>query len=371
MPDLRVASRLASFRFQEPVADLEKVARHSASAMSSRAACAAPGSRLRVIAELTDAVPGTQLWTKPTSAKVAGPLRRPGGDRAGHRGRDRWSAHSRGRRARRAPHPGEPGRLGPAAQGLPGLEPWLQPRGLDEAQQLLRRAVALDPKYGAPPMRPWACTSFSGWSIASANQPDAEKAEALAAAERAVELAPRDPTVLEYAGMVYHDTGHHEKAVNAERRCVEVAPFNLVAWALCAFALGWAGEEARDVEEAQAILDGLFESATRSSLGAVLAVVPGGGVRPAGPLRGVRRGGAPEPGAEPRLLPGPGGAGERARVPGQGRRGSGELEAGGERQPGLHPSLLRSAGPRDHGPEDRAEKHFGGLRAAGLISSEV
>jgi tetratricopeptide (TPR) repeat protein len=48
--------------------------------------------------------------------------------------------------------------------------------------------------------------------------------------------------------------------VQVERLCVEVAPFNLVGWGYLAMCLGWAGDAA-EVEEAQEILDRLFEQA--------------------------------------------------------------------------------------------------------------
>src|SRR5262249_11238725 len=131
--------------------------------------------------------------------------------------------------------------------------------GVDEALVLLRQAVAKDPALGV------AHAALGMYLIQRVIFPcaahrDAERAEALAAVARAVDLAPRDPTVLDYAGVVWHDTGHHEKALSALRLCVQVAPFDLVGWGYLALVLGQAGEP-RQVEEAQAILDRLLQEA--------------------------------------------------------------------------------------------------------------
>jgi tetratricopeptide (TPR) repeat protein len=185
-----------------------------------------------------------------------------------------------------------------------------------------------------------------------------------------VELAPRDPTVLEYAGIVYHDTGHHQKAVNAELLCVEAAPFNLVAWGYLAFALGWAGE-ARDVEEAQAILDRLFETAPdHPSVPYWLWFRAGVFARQdrfAESAEAARRSLELNPGfflargAQANALGFLGKADEA--------RQSWKLAQGVN--PAFTPSFYVALAREIMVHEDRAQKHFGGLRAAGLVSSEV
>ena len=57
-------------------------------------------------------------------------------------------------------------------------------------------------------------------------EPDEDRANALAAAERATELSAGDPTVLRTLGNVLSNCGEHEKAVRALRRAVEIAPFD-------------------------------------------------------------------------------------------------------------------------------------------------
>ncbi len=75
--------------------------------------------------------------------------------------------------------------------------------------------------------------------------------------DRAIQLAPSDPEVLEHAGLVFVNCGKHERALHVLRRTVEIAQFDMVAWGYLGLALGWAGEDS-DVPEARAILDRLI-----------------------------------------------------------------------------------------------------------------
>jgi adenylate cyclase len=130
--------------------------------------------------------------------------------------------------------------------------------GLEQALAQARRAVELDPSYAA-------AHAFLGLYLIQrvihvlTPQLEEERAEALRAAEKAVELAPRDPKALENAGLVFYHCSLHERSLGALRRAVEIAPFNLVAWGYLALSLGVAGEEA-EVAEARRILDRLLET---------------------------------------------------------------------------------------------------------------
>ena len=89
------------------------------------------------------------------------------------------------------------------------------------------------------------------------DRPEEDRAEANIAATKAVELAPQDAEVLENAGLVWLHCSEYDQSVEALRRAVQIAPFNLVAWGYLGLALGWGGKE-RDAHEAEKILKKLI-----------------------------------------------------------------------------------------------------------------
>jgi adenylate cyclase len=130
--------------------------------------------------------------------------------------------------------------------------------GLDEGLTHLRRAVELDPRYAA-------AHAFLGMYLvervihAFTHRTEAERIEARAAVELALELAPGDPSVLENVGLVLLHCALWDRSVTALRRAVQIAPFNLVSWGYLGLALGWGGDAA-DAEEARKILGRLIEA---------------------------------------------------------------------------------------------------------------
>jgi serine/threonine protein kinase len=258
VPGLRVASHLASYRFQG-IPDLQKVAETLNIRYVLTGSLRRAGSRIRVMAELTDAMPGVQLWAKTYERGIedvfavqeeiareivsatGGQLIRAGSERASRtppENLDAWGL------VRRAYH------FWNHAFTLEGVE---------DSLNLLRRAVQMDPGYAA-------ARAFLGLYLIQrvvnfmSPNPSADVAEALAAAEAAIDLAPRDPEVLENAGLVYFNSGHYEDSVRALTRAVEIAPFNLVAWGYLGCAHAWTGED-RDVVEGEKILDRLLKTA--------------------------------------------------------------------------------------------------------------
>src|SRR5215204_51421 len=243
VPDLRVASHLASFRFKDSP-ELQKVAdtlniRYVLTGSLRRA-----GQRIRVTAELTEAAVGVQLWAKTYQRGIedvfevqeeiareivnatGGQLIRAGSERASRtppESLDAWGL------VRRAYH------FWNHAFTL---------EGVNDALNLLRRAVQLDPTYAA-------ARAFLGLYLIQrvvqfiSPEPAKDVAEALASAERAIDLAPRDPEVLENAGLVYFNTGQYQNAVAALTRAVDIAPFNLVAWGYLACAHVWSDDDSK------------------------------------------------------------------------------------------------------------------------------
>lgn len=258
VPDLRVASHLSSFRFKD-APDLQKVAdtlniRYVLTGSLRRA-----GPRIRVMVELTEAAVGVQLWAKTYQRAVedvfdvqeeiareivnatGGQLIRVGSERASRtppESLDAWGL------VRRAYH------FWNHAFTLDGV---------NDALNLLRRAVELDPTYAA-------ARAFLGLYLIQrvvqfiSPEPAKDVAEALESAERAIDLAPRDPEVLENAGLVYFNSGQYQNAVAALTRAVDIAPFNLVAWGYLACAHVWSGDDNK-AHEGLGILERLLKTA--------------------------------------------------------------------------------------------------------------
>ena len=121
--------------------------------------------------------------------------------------------------------------------------------GIAEALDLLRQAIQLDPAY-ANAHAFLALYLIERVVLMLTPTPDADRTEADNAAAAELELAPQDPEVLENVGLVWLHCGEYEKSVEALRRAVGIAPFNLVAWGYLGLTLGWGGKE-RDAGSGQ------------------------------------------------------------------------------------------------------------------------
>lgn len=259
VPGVRVPSQLASFRFKENVTDLREIARSLNCRYLLTGSLRRAGSRIRVAAELTDAVHETLIWSNrydrsledvfAVQDEIASAIV---GATGGQLIRVRAEEASI-----EAPEDLDPSGLVRRAYHF--VNHAYHFSAIDDAIELLRKAIAMDPGYAV-------AHAFLAFDLTqrminnSSSDVAKDFVEALAAAQRALELAPGDPEVLENAGLVLFNCFQAERALGVLRRAVEVAPFNLVAWGYLALCLGWAGDGPA-VTEGRAILDRLLESA--------------------------------------------------------------------------------------------------------------
>jgi serine/threonine protein kinase/Flp pilus assembly protein TadD len=258
VPGVRVASHLATYRYKSnELPDLSDIAAELNIRYVLTGSLRRGGNRIRVIVELADAVAGTVLWSHSYDRELAdlfavqeeiasaivratgGELIRAGSERAN----------------RAAPH--ELDAWGLVRKAYHFWNYSFNPAGIGDSLNLLRRAVELDPNYAN-------AHAFLGLyliekvALILSEHPEKDRAEAEAAVSRAFDLAPNDTEVLENAGLVWCHCGMWERAVQALRRAVQIAPFNLVAWGYLGFVLGCGGQKTKEATEGDRILTKLL-----------------------------------------------------------------------------------------------------------------
>jgi adenylate cyclase len=130
---------------------------------------------------------------------------------------------------------------------------------IEEAVRLAERAIAIDPNYAGA----HACLAsvlMQRVLNRHGDDPDQDRAQAQAAIERAVELAPNDPAVLRTLGNVSTYCGRHGRAVAAFRRAVQIAPFDFHSWGRLGRTLAYGGDP-EELREGHAILDRILAAA--------------------------------------------------------------------------------------------------------------
>jgi serine/threonine protein kinase/Tfp pilus assembly protein PilF len=259
VPGVRVVSQLASSRFKEDSGDLSSLARSLNIRYMLTGSVRRAGSKIRVIAEIDDAVAATQLWSQTydratddlfaVQEEVAQAIAAAAGGVV-IRDRTEQAAHA---------IPESLDAAGLVRKAYYFSTQVYHSEALDKALELLRRAVEIDPQYA--PAHAFLA-SFLIQRAVTYERPteDEDRAEALAAAERAILEGPGDPEVLENAGLGLVHSGKSEKAITTLRRAVEIAPLNFVAWGYLSLVLGWAGN-ATQMGEAHAILDRIIDQA--------------------------------------------------------------------------------------------------------------
>jgi serine/threonine protein kinase/tetratricopeptide (TPR) repeat protein len=259
VPGIRVASQLASFRFQSSEHDLTEVAKSLNARYVLTGSVRHGGKRIRVIAELADALEGTQLWSRTydhntddlfavqeqianaIATDVSGPLLRVRADHAGGTPSGELDAAGLVRKANRS------------------VTHAYHKEGIEDAIGALRQAIALSPDLAV-------AHAYLGLYLMQrvvngfSTEMEKDRSAAFQAIERGMQLAPSDAEVLENAGLVLLHCGKYERSVHVLRRTVQIAQFDLIAWGYLGLTLGWGGDEP-EMEEAQAIFDRLIRDA--------------------------------------------------------------------------------------------------------------
>lgn len=123
------------------------------------------------------------------------------------------------------------------------------------ATRLARSAVALAPELS----QAWMCLSYADWRAANyrwSDEPrDEQLARALAEAERAVMLDPRDPDALYVLSLSARSSGQRERSDEALRHCLRLSSSYAPAYGLLAYSLEHHGRH----DEARAHCDKAFE----------------------------------------------------------------------------------------------------------------
>jgi TolB-like protein/cytochrome c-type biogenesis protein CcmH/NrfG len=261
VPDLRVASHLATFAFQGENIDLREIADVLKIHYVLTGSFQRAGDRIRLMAELTDAHTQEQLWASTydrelkdlftvqaeVSAAIVGAI---GGELKLADTRIAFEAPTQ--------------QLDAWGLVQKAYNFWLTrftPEDYDKSVTLLRKAIGLDPKYAGA--RASLAMILSQRALDGLSQ-DFEKdvLEALEMAEEAVRLEPNDLTVLESAGLVWTHRGYGLRAREVLRRAVDLAPLDLIAWGYLGFNLGLTGGD-EEAGEAVEILDRLLDVAPR------------------------------------------------------------------------------------------------------------
>jgi serine/threonine protein kinase/tetratricopeptide (TPR) repeat protein len=255
---VRVASHLATYRYRDnEVPDLSRIAAELNIRYVLTGSLRRGGNRIRVIVELADVIAGSVQWSHSydrdledlfaVQEEIASAIVRATGGELIRAGSERANKAS--------PH--ELDAWGLVRKAYHFWNYGFHPAGISDSLNLLRRAVELDPNYAN-------AHAFLGLyliekvALILSEHPEEDRAEAQAAVDRAVDLAPNDTEVLENAGLVWCHCGMWERAVQALRRAVRISPFNLVAWGYLGFVLGCGGQKTREATEGDRILTKLI-----------------------------------------------------------------------------------------------------------------
>jgi adenylate cyclase len=364
-----VVSQIASLRLKEESGDLESLAKSMNIRYLLTGSVRRAGNKLRVIAELDDAIAGFQLWSdtydrgmddvfavleeiaKAIVAAAGGQLIRAKTEQAAHAAPETLDS------------------VGLVRKAYHFTNQAYHAEALNDAVQLLRQAINLDPQYAFA--HAFLAFFLIQRVVTNASlDAEADRAEALATAEHAILAAPGNPEVLENGGLVLVHCGKFEKAVATLRRAVEIAPFNFPAWGYLGLALGWAGN-AEQMREAYKIFERLIANAPDHPSLPYWLCFKAGTLGREGRHQEAAEAAARGVMLQPRFAPG---LVEYANALGYLGRVDDARDLAG-RMVAANPNGTQEAYMKEllitTGSRQRAETHIGGLIAAGIFKGDV
>jgi TolB-like protein len=237
---LFVISRNSSFTYKGEAVDVKKVGRELGVRYVLEGSVRKGGNRVRITAQLIDALTGTHLWAD----RFDGPLE----DIFALQDRVAISvagviepALQAAETARSANRPtSDLTAYDLYLRAYPAL--WTSARQIPQALRLLEQAIARDPRYG-PALAVAALCCFRLLYDDRSEDPEADRLKGADYARRALEVAGDDPVVLANAAYALAYFGADIGAMMAlADRAVALNPNSARCWALSAYLRIWAGQ---------------------------------------------------------------------------------------------------------------------------------
>jgi TolB-like protein len=252
---LRVASRRASFAFKDPGTGLDEIGKRLNVDYVISGSLRSAGSTLRVFVELSDVRDNTQLWAQSydrNSADLLSVEREVAEAIVSSFSTLKLRVETRNARNQATVSLDAWGRVQKARAFVLDYTA----EGLAAAIEPLERAIELDRDY---PAAHATLASLLVERLVNGLSDDAaaDESAAVAAATKALTLAPEDPFILKLVGLAFSYVGEQRKALGCLRKAVGYAPFDFGAWGY----LGWpltATGEAQDVAELRGVLERLL-----------------------------------------------------------------------------------------------------------------
>jgi adenylate cyclase len=257
---LRIVSSQSSFAHSRNGKDLKMIASELGVSYVISGSVSQLGEDVRVIAELYDAMSDTLLWTERFDMRAEQVFE------TERRIAEAAAMAFGGERLRLEVERARQGQTTDQAawelvQKARGYLLNYAPDSVDAAIPLLEKAVALDPAFTVGYAQLGLVTAEKTLN-AVGDDPEADRAAALAAIARAESLAPNDSVVLRSAGVVQAYCGHNAEAIDLLRQATNLAPYDLGAWGYFGWPLVNTGKR-EDLEELHGILDRLLEHGTK------------------------------------------------------------------------------------------------------------
>lgn len=249
IPGFFVIARQSTLAYRGRVGDVREIGRELGVRYVLQGTLRKLGGRLRLSAQLVETATGTNVWTgrfdRPAAelprmqdeltgavvARLEPELVRAEAELAGRRPLADWDAWSCYKRA----------------QARLMLGGWHEDT-FEEAAQLLRRAIALDPDFALAHAQLALLLAF-GRRVGLDIDREAARREALAEGERALAIAGDRSEVQGFVGCAFADLGQPDRGIPILERAVEVNPSNAQAWVAMGAARLTVGEVERAVQE--------------------------------------------------------------------------------------------------------------------------